>query len=178
MSKPKKWTEVYPQGTKEGDEECKFFIALARNKKWEWRSTSALVKESGLSKSRVEEIIAKYIGTGIIVTKSSMEDHWGYWERVPEKFLKKDDGNISKKDQKKRVDKHISGQDKVDSSGSKDDDIKVTSKIFGWSRISCWSWKEDLDDNNLDQEISWEKSIEPFDFSAGLDDNIKITAVE
>ena len=58
--KPKKWTDVYPVGTKEGDEEARFFRSLARHPKYDWRSTAAISKESGLSPKRVEEIIAKY----------------------------------------------------------------------------------------------------------------------
>jgi hypothetical protein len=59
--KPKKWTEVYPQGTPEGDEEARFFKSLARHPKYDWRSTAAIAKESGLTHTRVEQIIAKYL---------------------------------------------------------------------------------------------------------------------
>ena len=41
---PKKWTEVYAAGTREGDEESRFFRALARNVKYDWRSTAAIAK--------------------------------------------------------------------------------------------------------------------------------------
>jgi hypothetical protein len=81
--KPKKWTTVYPVGTKEGDEESRFFRSLARHPKYEWRSTSALSKESGLSLKRVEEIIEKYLKMNMIFQNPKNEDHWGYWERVP-----------------------------------------------------------------------------------------------
>jgi hypothetical protein len=81
--KPKKWTEVYPQGTPEGDEEARFFRSLARHPKYDWRSTAALAKESGLPQKRVEEIISKYLKRNIVFQSSSNEEHWGYWERVP-----------------------------------------------------------------------------------------------
>jgi hypothetical protein len=81
--KPKKWTEAYPQGTPEGDEEVRFFRSLARHPKYDWRSTAAIAKESGLSQKRVEEILAKYMKRGIVFQSPSNEEHWGYWERVP-----------------------------------------------------------------------------------------------
>jgi hypothetical protein len=84
MSKPKKWTEVYPQGTKEGDEERKFFIALGRNPQFDWRSVAAIAKEAGLSKTRVEEIIAKYHKKGMVLQSAKNDEHWAYWERVPQ----------------------------------------------------------------------------------------------
>jgi hypothetical protein len=36
--KPKKWIDLYPVGTKEGDEESRFFKILARNTKYEKNS--------------------------------------------------------------------------------------------------------------------------------------------
>jgi len=104
--KPKKWTEVYPQGTKEGDEEQKFFIALARHPKWTWRSTSAIAKETGLTKERVEEVISKYYKKSMVYQNPQNEDQWGYWERVPE-MLPKDDSTITEKDQNDRIKKAI-----------------------------------------------------------------------
>lgn len=106
MSKktPPKWTEVYPQGTKEGNEEQKFFIALARNPKWEWRTVAAIAQESGLSNKRVEEIIAKYYKCGMVVQSSKNEDLWAYWERVPQ-AASKEDKSITDKDQQARMDK-------------------------------------------------------------------------
>jgi len=104
--KPKKWSEVYPQGTKEGDEEQKFFIALARHPKWTWRSTSAIAKETNLTKERVEEIIAKYFKKNMVFQNPQNEDQWAYWERVPE-MLPKDQGTITEKDQKERIKKAI-----------------------------------------------------------------------
>lgn len=102
MQKPKKWTEVYPQGTKEGDEEQKMFIALARHQKYEWRSISALAKASGLSEKRIEEILAKYLKLGMVFQSPSNEDNWGYWERVPQ-MLNADKRSIPAKDQDKRI---------------------------------------------------------------------------
>ena len=59
MKTPAHWYDVYPRGSKEGDEEQKVFTSLARNSKWVWRSVSAIAKEVGLSKERVEEILYK-----------------------------------------------------------------------------------------------------------------------
>ena len=97
MKKLKTWAEVFPQGTKEGDEEQRFFIALSRHPKFDWRSTKAIMKESNLNEGRVEEIIEKYLDMGLIFGSDSREDHWAYWERVPD-LLKKDLRSISKKD--------------------------------------------------------------------------------
>jgi len=104
MKKPEKWTDTYPQGTKAGEEEYKFFKSLARNPKYEWRSTSGIAKEADLSKERVEEIIKKYLKKGMVFQNAKNEDLWAYWERVKD-LLPKDDKSISKKDQDKRIDK-------------------------------------------------------------------------
>lgn len=98
---PRKWTDVYPQGTKEGDEEQKFFIAIGRNPKYKWRSVTAIAKETGLSKERVEEIIAKYYKAKMILQSSKNDNNWGYWERVG--AGKDDDSTIAQKDQKSRI---------------------------------------------------------------------------
>ncbi|RDJ35521.1 MAG: hypothetical protein DWQ19_11940 [Crenarchaeota archaeon] len=82
--KPKKWTDTYPQGTAEGNEECRFFKALARNKDYKWRSVSALSKESGLSLQRVEEILNKYYKKNMVFMNPKGEEQWGYWERIPQ----------------------------------------------------------------------------------------------
>jgi hypothetical protein len=125
MDKPKKWTEIYPYGTKEGDEEAKVFRALARHAKFDYRSTGAIVKATGLSRERVEEIIDKYhnkITPPLIYPHSTNEDHWGYWERCPE-VLKADKRGISDKDKDNRIDRQISGAcDAVDDNQSADDD--------------------------------------------------------
>lgn len=104
MNKPPCWTKVYPHGTKEGDEELKFFIALARNPKYQWRSTSAIAKEAGLTKERVEEIINKYYKKGMVFQNPKNEDQWGFWSRVPE-MLPKIQKSISQKDQDDRIGK-------------------------------------------------------------------------
>jgi hypothetical protein len=120
MDKPKKWFDVYPYGSKQGDEEAKVFRALSRHAKFDWRSTGAIVKATGLSRERVEEIIDKYVNKvkpALIYAHPSNEDHWGYWERVPE-VLKKDDRDVAKKDKDARVDKQIAGADMVLTWGS------------------------------------------------------------
>jgi hypothetical protein len=106
--KPRNWVDIYPHGTKEGDEELKFFIALARNPKYVWRSTSALAKETGLSKARVEEIIQKYYKKGMVFQNPKNEDQFGYWTRIPAEMLPDDKKSISGKDQHDRVDKIVS----------------------------------------------------------------------
>ena len=108
MDKPKKWTEVYPHGTKEGDEESKFFKALARHPKYDWRSTGAIVKASKLPQERVEEIIDKYVNMNppLIFPHPKNDAHWGYWERVPD-MLKDDDRDLSTKDKDNRIGKHL-----------------------------------------------------------------------
>lgn len=100
--KPPKWTNVYPQGTKAGDEIQRFFIALTRNPRWEWRSVAQLAIESKLTEKRVEELINEYYNKGMIFQNPKNEIYWGYWERVPE-MLPKNDGTITDKDQKSRI---------------------------------------------------------------------------
>jgi len=111
INTPKKWTEIYPYGTKEGDEESKFFRALARHNKFDYRSTIAIVKATNLSRERVEDIIDKYrnnINPPLIYPHATNEDHWCYWERCPE-VLNSDNRGISDKDKDNRIDRHISG---------------------------------------------------------------------
>lgn len=100
--KPKKWTEVYPVGTREGDEESRFFRSLARHPKYEWRSVAAISKESGLSKERTEQIISKYFKMKMVFQNPNNEDHWGYWERVPE-MVPDEYVSISEKDKRDRI---------------------------------------------------------------------------
>jgi hypothetical protein len=83
FNKPKKWNEVYPQGTKEGDEEQSVFISLARHPNWTFRSLAAIAKESNLSKQRVEEILFKYLKKNMVFQNPKNEDQWAYWEREP-----------------------------------------------------------------------------------------------
>lgn len=101
----KKWIDVYPHGTKEGDEESKFFKVLERNKNYIFQSTEAIAKESGLSLKRVEEIISKYFSINIIVQNPDNESQWAYWERCKDLIKKKT--SISQKDQKERMDNLI-----------------------------------------------------------------------
>lgn len=103
-SKPPKWTDVYPQGTKVGDEEQTLFIALSRNAKWSWRSVAQLAKESNLNKERVIEILEKYSKKGMVFQNPSNEDQWGYWERVPE-MIPKDNRSLTQKDHDDRIKK-------------------------------------------------------------------------
>lgn len=100
----KSWTEVYPQGTKEGDEEQALFIALARHEKWQWRSVSALSKETNLTKERVEQIIYKYWKLQMVYQNPANEDQWGYWERVPD-MVAKDEKSVVDKDHEDRLKK-------------------------------------------------------------------------
>lgn len=103
---PPKWSEVYPQGTKEGDEELKFWISISRNPKWAWRSTAAIAKESGLSKEKVEQIIQKYLKKGMVFNNPKNEDQWGYWENVKDQ-LPKDKGTLDEQDKKDRINKFL-----------------------------------------------------------------------
>jgi len=103
---PKKWYEVYPHGTQTGDEELKFFVALERHPKWDWRSVSALAKDTGLSKERVEQIAAKYQKLGIVFQNPKNDDQWGYWERVPH-MVPQPSPSICHKDHDERMKKHL-----------------------------------------------------------------------
>ena len=103
MKKIPHWCDVYPHGTKQGDEECAFFISLARNQKYVWRSTSGIANETGLTKERVEEIINKYLKVGLVFQHPKNDDNWGYWERVPPEMLPKKYQSIVAKDQKQRM---------------------------------------------------------------------------
>ena len=104
MTKPKKWTDVYPQGTKVGDEEQQLFIALVRHPIYSYRSISALVKESGLSEKRVEEILDKYFKKGMVFPNPESTSQWGYWERNPKDMAKRLKP-ISEVDKKNRLKK-------------------------------------------------------------------------
>ena len=103
---PSKWAQIYPVGTQEGDEEARFFRALARHPKFEWRSTSALGKEARLTKERVEEILNKYYKKGMVFQNPANEDQWGYWERVPQ-MVPCCHKSLAKKDQDARIDKAL-----------------------------------------------------------------------
>ncbi|MCK9458612.1 MAG: hypothetical protein M0R80_03150 [Proteobacteria bacterium] len=98
---PPKWTDVYPQGSKAGNEEQKLFIALARNPKWKFRSVTHLSKEANLTKERVEQILQKYYKKGMVFPNPKQEDQWAYWERCPE-LLPGNIKSIAEADQDKR----------------------------------------------------------------------------
>jgi len=105
VANPPHWYNVYPQGTKKGDDEAKFFKVLARNPQYKWRSTSAIAKESGLSKQRCEEIVSKYTKLGVIIPSKKNENSWAYWERVPKTLAAAlDDRSIGQKDKDSRID--------------------------------------------------------------------------
>ena len=110
---PPKWTDIYPIGTPEGDDECKFFRILARNPKYEWMSIAAISKESGLSRERAEQIITKYYKKKMIHQNPANNDQWGYWERVPEMVQNKpvSAATINKN---KRIDDVINGKSMKD----------------------------------------------------------------
>lgn len=99
---PPRWTEVYPQGSKEGDEEQGVFVCLARHPKWTFRSIAQISKESNLSKERVEEILEKYWRKGMVFQNPNNEDQWAYWERVPE-MLPKEKKSVSQEDHENRI---------------------------------------------------------------------------
>ena len=132
MRKPNKWFDVYPYGTKEGDEEAQFFRALCRHEKFEWISISAIIKKSNLTRERVEEIIDKYANRTnppLVYASPTQEEHWGYWERCPD-ILKKDERDVSKKDKDNRVDKHISGTSQTQNSNIVVIDANSTSQTI------------------------------------------------
>jgi hypothetical protein len=100
-----KWDQIYPAGTQEGDEEAAFFIAISRNPKYIYNSTSGIAAISGLSKVRVEEIIRKYLKLGLIYANKKNDDSWGYWERMDKDDLPKDYESVLQRDQKARMKK-------------------------------------------------------------------------
>lgn len=116
MQTPKKWYEIYPYGTKEGIEEEAFFKALCRTK-YDWRSIGAIVKETKLTRVRVEELIEKYynkVTPPLIHPHPSLDEHWGYWdnEKVMQE-IRRDERDISTKDKDNRIDKHLNGSKDV-----------------------------------------------------------------
>ena len=101
--KPRPWSDVYPQGTKEGDEEQAFFTALSRNKEV-WPTTDALAHQTGLSKQRIDEIINKYIRRNMVFQHERHDNKWAYWERVPDRVVD-DPISLKDKDHKDRINK-------------------------------------------------------------------------
>jgi hypothetical protein len=96
----RKWWQVYS-----GDEEKRFFVALSRHNEYIWRSTDKISQESGLTKIKVETIIAKYHKAGMVMQHPKDPEKWGYWERVAANADKKKDLTVSETDKKKRLDK-------------------------------------------------------------------------
>lgn len=103
MSRPKKWHEVY-----KNNEERAFFIGkdgksgLVRSS-YQYRSVSALAKESGLTKDRVEQIVNKFLTAGIVFQNENHDDQYGYWERVNPNFQLGGSKTIVAKDQDEQV---------------------------------------------------------------------------
>lgn len=102
----KKWWQVYG-----GDEEKRFFVGkdgksgLVRNTEFEWRSTDALARESGLTKTRTEQIIDKYHKAGIVIQHQKDPEKWGYWEKVAPQLANPVKKSIAEDDKDKRADK-------------------------------------------------------------------------
>lgn len=88
---PAIWSDIYPQGTPEGDEEQDLFISLARDKKYSFKTISQIALETGLKKDRIEQIIGKYAKLNILIQNPKNEDAWGYWENcidlIPKKYI-------------------------------------------------------------------------------------------
>lgn len=98
VSRPK-WHQIY-----NNSDEMKLFKALAGHKDYDWRSVDALVKETGLTEKRVEEIIKKYSSQKYqMIIKNPKNEKWGYWERVKDEL--KDYQSIADKDQENRIKK-------------------------------------------------------------------------
>ncbi len=113
---PEKWHKVYRT-----DEEKCVFVGKDGNsgliratdkttgKRFEWRSTDALARESGLSKKRVEEILEYYCNKKVVRQHSKDPEKWGYWEVVGEE---KNDPDVVAEDHAKRMDKATGGTGK------------------------------------------------------------------
>lgn len=101
---PPKWTQVYPRGTKAGDEEQDVFICLSRHHTWTFRSVAQIAKEANITKERAEEILYKYWQKNMVFQNPLNEDQWGYWERnldlVPEP-----ETSITEEDHQNRIEK-------------------------------------------------------------------------
>lgn len=146
MGSPKKWHQVYPYGTKQGDEEAKVFRALSRSGgKWTYRSVAALEKLTGLSRERLEEIIDKYatqFNPPLIYPHPNQDDHWGYWELLDS--IKGPEKSISGSDKENRINKHLTGTsmivgiDSVDSVDSVDSYDHSCDMIQG--PCCCGAW--------------------------------------
>ncbi len=103
MKKLSKWSQIYPQGTKEGDEEQRFFITISRGK-YNFLSVAQIAQKSGLTKERVEDIIEKYYSLHIVLQNPENEDQWAYWERCVE-LVPESKSSISQSDKQIRLKK-------------------------------------------------------------------------
>jgi len=113
---PDKWHKIY----RTDEEKCVFVgkdgqsgliraVDKTTGKRFEWRSTDALARESGLSKKRVEEILEYYCNKKIVRQHSKDPEKWGYWEVVgPEK----EDPDVVAKDHESRIEKATGGSGK------------------------------------------------------------------
>ena len=91
----KKWWEVFS-----GNEENNFFVALARNPNFTWRTIDKLAKNAGLSIARAEEIAEKYVLAGQVVQSQKDPTKFAYFENISKKAPK---DSISSENKKKRV---------------------------------------------------------------------------
>jgi len=106
-NKMPEWYEIYPQGTPEGEEEKKFFISLARNKKYKnWRSVSAISKEIDISAERIEQIIFKYNKIGLVIQSPSNSEFWGYYHNNTDTIPEEKDSVIIE-ERKKMINKKL-----------------------------------------------------------------------
>jgi hypothetical protein len=87
IKKIKKWHEIYPQGTKEGDDDQKIFISLERNPNYKSRSVASICKDTGLSEDRVIDFLDKYSKLGQVFQNPNNENYWFYWELLPDEFI-------------------------------------------------------------------------------------------
>ena len=101
---PPNWWDIYPQGTKEGDEEQEVFSILTRHKTYVWRSLAQIAKEAKISKERAEEILHKYLMKNMVFQSPTNEDNWGYWTNHPE-LVRKKEGSNTDKDHENRINK-------------------------------------------------------------------------
>lgn len=106
-NKMPEWYEIYPQGTLEGEEEKKFFISLTRNKKYKnWRSVSAISKETNIPDKKIEELIFKYNKLGLVIQNPSNSEFWGYYHNNLD-IIPKKQGSIIEEERKKLLNKKL-----------------------------------------------------------------------
>lgn len=103
MKKPPSWSNVYPQGTKEGEKERLFFICLSRDKSKIWKSVYTISQETNLSHEEVEKIISKYIKLFMVLQNPNDDNLWAYHENI--NFKIKEEKEITVKNQEDRIKK-------------------------------------------------------------------------